>query len=311
MKNSETGDKSSMRICEKTIAERVKIITHSTAWNNTQRNIKRNKKEFESNLSKVVASSEDNFIFAEVKALYMAYLAAALLNHDAIFKNRVVITRLHRTDYCPGELSYGYVIAPKPIVRKVDGFMTQSSLCEKINNERSNIEGGSQKSINQKGSLYRIMRDACNDIRQLDEKIAYFPIDRSEMLVPSGLELRAHSVIKPDATPTLMLLLLELNRLGYREYSKTIIKLILLSRHDQSIDAVLLEKLGNALFFTFLSNDDSQQFSAFMPGLLKELRKYQKKQEIKFIQFLSDFISEVDDLYLSTAYKRRKIKGAI
>lgn len=277
---------------------RVREVVTSQYWCNTQR-----KMNLSGHVNPVGSHGKEGglkFNVEDVRYLYQLYLVineiTPLFNKDMALEVVEQRNKLLNWPFC-------YMIVPASVRRKVYGFMQSHGLLKSHSRKagKFNLYLELQEASKNHSVPDKMDGDSCLD--ELDKKIETFPLKFSELkLIDYGnFEPGAYRRLSKSDTPIFSLFLLEIHRL---KYNKEFSKLLRLEREVNNAD--LLEKLGVALFFTFIVwNNDSGLFMSFISALpsgnrgalLSEL-----EWEIK------RFIVDVNERFLLSANKRVKIK---
>ncbi|EOG7189595.1 hypothetical protein ACLH9T_004899 [Salmonella enterica] len=279
---------------------KVRDIRGRRAWLNVQQMLKRSGRHCisgKSSKEEKEVPATDTFNFEDVCHLYELYRTVERIK--AGFPSGANI-ELEICELRRGRLHwpYNFVIAPKYLRRKADAYRQ--------------MEGpGHHAPCGFKGSLYRALLDLFGDRKKLDIALA-------ERLFYDQPLLSLQKII--FFGPSLLiftLLCTECRRLNFRHEETSLLRCKNILRSGQLID-----KFGEALFFTFLYHTSEEDlFSSFFLEFM-ETEKYPRvqtediwcciqKMEERRRRKILDFIEMVHNRFLCTAYRRKKIQDEI
>lgn len=261
-------------------------IIKSRPWLSMQQMIKRSGR---SCVRKLFAEDEkydeNSFNFDDVNHLYKLYKASDAIRRssDIVIKTEIYPARIGRT------WPYNHIIVPDFIRKKVNAFRTGNN--DNLNSITSN-NGKKQHGI------YRLLLDSCGDKEKLILKINEIENEayKSEFYIDYKI-LRQYSLkLSKSNFPTLMLFIYECRRLDLLNKASVITNILTIVNNKET-----LEKLGQCLFFSLLLPITDGDFSidAFL---------YNKKRNVNIKILIDEFIKGINEKYLFTAGKRRKIR---
>ncbi|EEJ5471641.1 hypothetical protein AU693_004722 [Salmonella enterica subsp. diarizonae] len=279
---------------------KVRDIRGRRAWLNVQQMLKRSGRhcisgKFSKEEKEVPAT--DTFNFEDVCHLYELYRTVERIK--AGFPSGANI-ELEICELRRGRLHwpYNFVIAPKHLRRKADAYRQ--------------MEGpGHHAPCGFKGSLYRALLDLFGDRKKLDIALA------ERLFYDQPLLSLQKIIVFGPSLLIFTLLCTECRRLNFRDEETSLFRCKNILRSGQLID-----KFGEALFFTFLYHTSEEDlFSSFFLEFM-ETEKYPRvqtediwcciqKMEERRRRKILDFIEMVHNRFLCTAYRRKKIQDEI
>ncbi|WP_411753603.1 hypothetical protein [Serratia sp. (in: enterobacteria)] len=291
---------------------KVRSVKGSRAWLNTQEMLRRRGK-----LNSCISASPDEadneknievptLDFDTVRHLYCLQLAVGQIKSVDGFSSWVEICELQRPFPLMVSLPTSHIIVPKLIRRKAHAFLQTITT-------RSDIP------VCKTQSLYSTLTQSYKTKKRADEMIARFPLTRNEMERDPNLDTMVYRSIGLGRAPSFTLLLLECNRLGYKEQYDVLCHLLRIITDDKQ-----LRMLGDALFFSLLyQSGEEDLFSSFFNGFYKTrtikqnpgnkesntnsvVDKWRAQQYV----FINQFINNIYDNFLFDSDKRRKIRAS-